>query len=71
MMQGLKAYPLLTGQRGAEPVDIDRLKESLLRLSQLVTDFDKFSEIDINPFIASSVKGKSKAVDARFIIKKS
>ncbi|MCP4705102.1 MAG: acetate--CoA ligase family protein, partial [candidate division Zixibacteria bacterium] len=71
MMEGLKTYPLLTGQRGAESVDINKLKESLLRLSQLVTDFDIFSEIDINPFIASSKKGKSKAVDARFIIKKS
>ncbi len=71
MMEGLKTYPLLTGQRGAEAVDISKLKESLLRLSQLVTDFDIFSEIDINPFIASSIKGKSKAVDARFIIKKS
>jgi acetyltransferase len=70
MMKSLKSYPLLTGFRGAKAVDMIILKESLLRLSQLVSDFDVFSEIDINPFIAKSVKGKSKAVDARFIIKK-
>jgi acetyl coenzyme A synthetase (ADP forming)-like protein len=70
MIQSLKSYPLLTGFRGAEPVDMTILKESLQRLSQLVGDFDTIAEIDINPFIACSQKGKSKAVDARFIIKK-
>ncbi len=70
MMKSLKSYPLLTGFRGAEPVDMNILKESLLRLSQLITDFDQFSEIDINPFMACPAKGKSKAVDARFIIRK-
>jgi acetyl coenzyme A synthetase (ADP forming)-like protein len=69
MIHSLKSYPLLTGFRGAEPVDLNILKESLLRLSQLVSDFDQFSEIDINPFIACPANGKSKAVDARFIIK--
>jgi acetyltransferase len=70
MMKGLKSYPLLTGFRGSEPVDMATLKESLLRLSQLISDFDQISEIDINPFMACSVKGKSKAVDARFILRK-
>lgn len=71
MIRSLKSYPLLTGFRGAEPVDLATLKESLLRLSQLVSDFDMISEIDINPFIACSKKGKSKAVDARIIVKES
>jgi len=70
MIRSLKSYPLLTGFRGADPVDMPTLKESLQRLSQLVSDFDMIDEIDINPFIACSEKGKSKAVDARFIIKK-
>ena len=70
MVKSIKSYPLLTGIRGNEPADIDTLKESLLRLSQLVSDFDSISEIDINPFIAKSKKGASKAVDARFIFRK-
>ena len=69
MIRGLKSYPLLTGFRGADPVDLDVVKDSLLRLSQMISDFDEFGEIDINPFIASGKKGKCKAVDARFILK--
>ncbi len=69
MIKSLRSYPLLTGFRGAPPVDIDTIEETLLRVSQLVRDFDCFSEIDINPFIASPDKGMCKAVDARFIVK--
>jgi acyl-CoA synthetase (NDP forming) len=69
MIRGLKSYPLLTGFRGSPPVDLDTLKDGLLRLSQLVVDFDRFAEIDINPFIVSGDKKKCKAVDARFILK--
>ncbi|MFZ1683521.1 MAG: acetate--CoA ligase family protein [Candidatus Zixiibacteriota bacterium] len=69
LIKSLKSYPLLTGFRGAKPVDMTTLEETLLRVSQLVKDFDCLHEIDINPFIVSSEKGKSKAVDARFIVK--
>jgi acetate---CoA ligase (ADP-forming) len=69
MIRNLKSYPLLTGFRGAKAVDLATLKESLLRLSQLVTDFDELAEIDINPFMACPTKKKSKAVDARFILR--
>jgi len=69
MIQSIRSYPLLTGFRGAPPVDSTILEETLLRLSQLVSDFDCFAEIDINPFIASPDRDMCKAVDARFIIK--
>ncbi len=69
MIRSLKSYPLLTGFRGAEPVDVALIEETLLRLSQLVRDFDAISEIDINPFICSPERNNCKAVDARFIIK--
>jgi acetyltransferase len=69
MIRSLRSYPLLTGFRGAPPVDLDTLVETLLRLSQLVKDFDCFLEIDINPFIASPDRSKCKAVDARLIVK--
>jgi acetate---CoA ligase (ADP-forming) len=70
MIKELKSYPLLTGFRGTDKVDLEILKEALLRVSQLVTDFDQFAEIDINPFIVSGNKKNCKAVDARFILKK-
>jgi acetyl coenzyme A synthetase (ADP forming)-like protein len=69
MIKSIRSYPLLTGARGAPPVDIAYIEETLLRLSQLVIDFDCFSEIDINPFIMSPDRKNCKAVDARFIVK--
>jgi acetyl coenzyme A synthetase (ADP forming)-like protein len=70
MIKSLKSYPLLTGFRGSDPVDLDILKDAIMRLSQMVNDFDEFAEIDINPFIVSSDSVQCKAVDARFILKK-
>lgn len=70
MIRSIKSYPLLTGFRGSLPVDIKALEETLMRVSQLVRDFDCFTEIDINPFIISPDKAMCKAVDARFILKK-
>jgi len=70
MIKSLKSYPLLTGFRGAPPVDLKILEDTLLRVSQLVKEFDRISEIDINPFIVSADPNKCKAVDARFILKK-
>ncbi|MFH1374588.1 MAG: acetate--CoA ligase family protein [bacterium] len=69
IVRSLRSYPLLTGFRGAPPVDLETVEETLLRLSQFVEDFDCFSEIDINPFIASPDRSNCKAVDARFIVK--
>ncbi|MCB2231371.1 acetate--CoA ligase family protein [bacterium] len=69
MIKSIKSYPLLTGFRGAPPVDLAIIEETLLRLAQLVKDFDNFLEIDINPFIASPERDRCKAVDARFIVR--
>jgi acetyl coenzyme A synthetase (ADP forming)-like protein len=69
MIKSLRSYPLLTGFRGAPPVDLAYVEETLLRLSQLVRDFDCFAEIDVNPFILSPAKQNCKAVDARFIVR--
>ncbi|MDH3892134.1 MAG: acetate--CoA ligase family protein [candidate division Zixibacteria bacterium] len=71
MIRSLKSFPLLDGFRGAPSVDQDVIIETLLRLSQLVRDFHAFSEIDINPFIASPDKKQCAAVDARFIVRPS
>jgi acetate---CoA ligase (ADP-forming) len=68
MIKSLRSYPLLTGFRGAPPVDLAYIEETLLRLSQLVRDIDCFSEVDINPFIVSPDRDNCRAVDARFIV---
>jgi acetyl coenzyme A synthetase (ADP forming)-like protein len=69
MIKSIRSYPLLTGARGTPPVDLVYIEETLLRLSQLVKDFDCFFEIDVNPFIVSPDRKNCTAVDARFIIK--
>ena len=69
MIESVKGYPLLTGFRGSKPVQMEILQETLLRLSQLVTDFQEIDQFDVNPFIASSEPNSCRALDARFILK--
>jgi len=68
MLRSVKGYPLLEGFRGAAGVELKVLEQTLLKLSQLVSDFPQFKSIDINPFIAGKNASQSKAVDARFIL---
>ena len=44
---------------------IDKIEETLLRLSQLVADFKFVDELDINPLMISEKNGEPIAVDAR------
>jgi len=66
MIKGTKAYEILTGFRGKPPANIDRLSDSLLRLSQLVKDFPGIKEIDLNPVFAT--KKDAKVADVRIIL---
>ncbi len=65
MVREIRGYPILKGFRGEKPSDIERLIEVLERLSQLVTDFDEFEEIDINPFLVFEEGKGAYAIDAR------
>lgn len=69
MIKSIKGYPILQGARGEQPVDFHILEESLLRLSQLVTDFPEIEELDINPLIMNASSEMCAAVDARIRIK--
>lgn len=69
MIRSIKGYPVLEGVRGEKAVDIEKLVEILIRLSQLVSDFPEIDEMDLNPVFAFE-KGKGAAVvDARAKIK--
>ena len=50
-------------------VDIETLVESMLRLSQLVSDFPEIVEMDINPLKVQPVDGGAIAIDSRITIK--
>jgi len=52
MIRSIKGYPLLQGARGEKAVDVDKLVEILMRLSQLASDFPEISEMDLNPVFA-------------------
>lgn len=65
LVRSVKAFKLLEGARGTKPADIARVEETLLRLSQLVTDFPIVQELDINPLMISNTTGEAIAVDGR------
>ena len=52
MWRGLRAAPLLTGYRGAPPVDTTTLEDLLLRLGRLAEDIPEIAELDLNPVLA-------------------
>ncbi len=55
MLASLKGHALLTGFRGKPGVDIDRLIDTICRLSELAHDLkDVVDQIDINPVIVGA-----------------
>ena len=69
MVRSVKAYKLLEGARGTKPADIPMIEETLLRLSQLVSDFPFVDELDINPLMISEKTGEPVAVDGRIKVR--
>jgi len=65
MIREIRGYPLLCGARGRKKVNLDKLAEIILRVSQLVTHFSDIDQIDINPLVAGSERLEFAAVDAR------
>jgi acetyltransferase len=65
LIRSVNAYKILKGVRGNPSVNFEYVKENILRLSQLVSDFPQFEEIDFNPFVFSHLDEKCKILDAR------
>ena len=66
MLQSLQIYPLLTGYRGSNPKNIDKLIEVIIRLSYLAADYPEIEELDINPILVSP--DEVIALDARIVV---
>ncbi len=66
-----KYYSILRGVRGEEPSDIPALIDTILKVSQLITDFkDEILEFDCNPaFVYPKGKG-CQALDVKITIRK-
>ncbi|MFC1964591.1 acetate--CoA ligase family protein [Chloroflexota bacterium] len=66
MIKEIKGYPLLTGYRGQEPVDVSELEDYLLKVSHFVEQNPAVKELDLNPVVAYS--DGAVAVDARVVL---
>ena len=66
MVREIKGYPLLTGYRGQEPVDLSKLEDFILKVSDFVEKNQEVKELDLNPVFAYS--DGAVAVDARVIL---
>jgi acetyltransferase len=68
MLSEIRAHALLDGIRGQPPADKDAIIETLLRISQLVTDFPEIVELDINPLMVYEQGRGAIALDARLVL---
>jgi acyl-CoA synthetase (NDP forming) len=66
MIREVKAYPLLEGYRGSEPVDVSQLEQMILAVSDFAQQNPEVAELDLNPVIAT--KENAVAVDARIVL---
>jgi acyl-CoA synthetase (NDP forming)/RimJ/RimL family protein N-acetyltransferase len=52
MLAELRGFPLLVGDTGAAPVDLDALRNVLFRVNALVEAVDEIEELDLQPVVA-------------------
>ncbi|WP_409485605.1 GNAT family N-acetyltransferase [Arsenicicoccus dermatophilus] len=52
LVRSVRAYPLLDGHRGAQPVDLAALHEVIGRVSLLADDFPEVAALELNPVSA-------------------
>jgi len=68
MVESIRSFPLLKGVRGEPPADVDAVVDTILRVSQLVTDFPEIVELDVNPLIVHEAGQGATVLDARMIL---
>ena len=49
MIKSLTAYKLFTGYRGSEPLDVEALAETIVKVGDLAVKRSDIKELDINP----------------------
>ncbi|MGD2144016.1 MAG: acetate--CoA ligase family protein [Anaerolineae bacterium] len=68
MIREIRSYPLLEGVRGEPTADHEAMVDSLMRVSQLVTDFPEIVELDINPLTVFEEGRGAMAIDMRLVL---
>lgn len=69
MVREVKGYALLQGYRGQKPVDISRLEDLIVQVSDFIEQNPRIKELDLNPLIADGEN--IVAADARIIMEAS
>jgi acetyltransferase len=67
MLSRLRIWPLLRGYRGAPPLAVDRLIDTLLRYSMLIVECPEIVECDLNPLLVTPESVT--ALDARALVR--
>jgi acetyltransferase len=67
-VRAIRSFQILAGARGEAPADIGSVIETVLRMSQLVTDFPNIVEMDLNPLVVYDQGQGSIVLDARIIL---
>jgi len=65
MVQQVKAHRLLEGARGGPAADVPGIIDCLMRVGQLVSDFERIAELDVNPLIAGPAATGNAVADVR------
>ena len=68
MINEIRSIQLLRGVRGEPPADMEAIVDTLLRMSQLVTEFPEIVEFDINPLIVYERGRGVVGVDMRLVL---
>lgn len=66
MIDEIKGKPVLQGVRGQPPADLDALKSTIVKVSELVEQHPEIRELDLNPVFA--YPDGALAVDARIVV---
>lgn len=66
MIQEIQAYSLLKGVRGKNSRDIDAIANTIMKVSNLCTDYPEIKEMDLNPIFV--YEDGIKVVDARILV---
>jgi acetyltransferase len=67
-IESIRSFPILRGVRGEAPADLPSILDTLLRTSQLVSDFPEIVEMDINPLMVYDQGQGAIVLDARIIL---
>jgi len=67
MIKEIKAYPALSGYRGAKALDIKQIVKTIIIISDLISNISIIKEVELNPLLA--YEKNIMAVDARVILR--